>query len=169
LLTNAGIKVETIKSSPLKAEPNFFNPASEEAKAMIRRMILDSYDWFVSIVDERRPDIDRTQTLALADGSVFTGRQALANKLIDGLGGEEAAVEWLKSKGVDEKLDVIEWAPQTDTVPWWLSSKMSALLMRFAGLDNANAGLNLQFLQDRLFSDGLVSQWDVDSSPAGRD
>ena len=68
---------------------------------MIRRMILDSYDWFVAIVDERRP-LDRTQTLALADGSVFTGRQALANKLIDSLGGEEMALEWLKTKGVDD-------------------------------------------------------------------
>jgi protease IV len=167
LLTNAGIKVETIKSSPLKAEPNFFNPASDEAKAMIRRMILDSYDWFVSVVDERRP-IDRTQTLALADGSVFTGRQALANKLIDGLGGEEAAIEWLKTKGVDEKLNVIEWKPQTDTVPSWLSAHMAALLLRFAGLDASDGVLNLPFLQDRLFQDGLVSQWAVDSSPAGR-
>ena len=169
LLTNAGVKVETIKSSPLKAEPNFFSPASEEAKSMIRRMILDSYDWFVSIVDERRPQLDRTQTLALADGSVFTGRQALANKLIDGLGGEEAAIAWLVSKGVDDKLDVIEWSPQADNVSWWLSSEISALLLRFAGLDNANSALNLPFLKDRLFVDGLVSQWDVDSSPAGRD
>lgn len=169
LLANAGVKVETIKSSPLKAEPNFFSPASEEAKSMIRRMILDSYDWFVSIVDERRPQLDRTQTLALADGSVFTGRQALANRLIDGLGGEEAAIEWLVSKGVDGKLDVIEWSPKADSASWWLSSEISALILRFAGLDNSNSGLNLPFLRDRLFADGLVSQWDVDSSPSGRD
>ena len=168
LLANAGVKVEAIKSSPMKAEPNFFSPASEDAKGMIRRMILDSYDWFVSIVDERRPQLDRAQTLALADGSVFTGRQALANKLIDGLGGEEAAIEWLKTKGVDDKLEVIEWLPKTDTSPWWLSSKMSALLMRMAGFDTANSGAALQFLQERLLANGLVSQWDVDSLPAGR-
>ncbi len=169
LLANAGVKVETIKSSPLKAEPNFFSPASEEAKSMIRRMILDSYDWFVSIVDERRPQLDRAQTLALADGSVFTGRQALANKLIDGLGGEDVAIEWLASKGVDGKLDVIEWSPTADNASWWLSSEISAILLRFAGFDDANGGLNLQFLKDRLFVDGLVSQWAVDSSPSGRD
>ena len=168
LLTNAGIKVETIKSSPLKAEPNFFNPASEEAKSMIRRMILDSYDWFVSIVDERRPQLDRTQTLALADGSVFTGRQALANKLVDGLGGEETAIAWLKTKGVDGELEVIEWSPQTETVPWWLSSRISSLLLRIAGLGGSNADSTLQFLQERLLVNGLVSQWDVDSLPAER-
>lgn len=167
LLTNAGIKVETIKSSPLKAEPNFFNPASEDAKSMIRRMILDSYDWFVAIVDERRP-LDRTQTLALADGSVFTGRQALANKLVDSLGGEEAAVAWLKTKGVDSDLDVIEWKPDAQSVPSWFGASMKAFLFRHLGLEGVDPAKNLQFLQDQLFQRGLVSQWDVDSSGSGR-
>lgn len=168
LLANAGVKVESIKSSPMKAEPNFFSPASEEAKAMIRRMILDSYDWFVSTVDERRPQLDRAQTLALADGSVFTGRQALANRLIDSLGGEEAALAWLKTKGVDDTLDIVEWKPQAETVPWWLSSRVAALLMQIAGADAANPAGALQFLQDRLPGTGLVSQWDVDSLATGR-
>ena len=167
LLTNAGIKVETIKSSPLKAEPNFFNPASEDAKSMIRRMIMDSYDWFVSIVDERRP-LDRTQTLALADGSVFTGRQALANKLIDSLGGEEAAIDWLKTKGVDGDLDVVEWKPETQSVQSWFGSAMKAFLFRYLGVDAADPAKNLLMLQDQLFQRGLVSKWDVDSSGSGR-
>ena len=167
LLTNAGIKVETIKSSPLKAEPNFFNPASEEAKSMIRRMIMDSYDWFVAIVDDRRP-LDRTQTLALADGSVFTGRQALANKLVDSLGGEEAAIAWLKTKGVDADLEVIEWKQDSQAVPSWFGAAMKVYLFRYLGLDGADPAKNLQFLQDQLFQRGLVSQWDVDSSVSGR-
>lgn len=169
LLTNAGIKKWKQSSrAPLKAETNFFDPASEEAKSMIRRMILDSYDWFVSIVDEHHPQLDRSQTLTLADGSVFTGRQALANKLIDGLGGEEAAVEWLKSKGVDGALEVIEWSPQTETVPWWLSSKISSLLLRIAGVGGSNINTNVPFFQERLPVNGLVSQWAVNSLPAER-
>ena len=167
LLTNAGIKVETIKSSPLKAEPNFFTPASEEAKSMIRRMILDSYDWFVAIVDDRRP-LDRAQTLALADGSVFTGRQGLANKLVDSLGGEEAAVAWLKTKGVDADLDVVEWKPDTQSVQSWFGSAMNAFLFRYLGLEGADPAKNMLMLQDQLFQRGLVSQWDVDSSGSGR-
>ena len=76
LMDKVGIKLEEVKSSPLKAEPSPFNPTTEEERAMIRRMILDSYDWFVGIVDERRP-LTRAEVTALADGSVFTGRQAL--------------------------------------------------------------------------------------------
>lgn len=167
LLNSAGIKVETIKSSPLKAEPNFFNPASEDAKSMIRRMIMDSYDWFVAIVDDRRP-LDRTQTLALADGSVFTGRQALANKLVDSLGGEEAAVTWLKTKGIAADLKVIEWKPDTQSVQSWFGATMKAFLFRHLGLEGVDPAKNLLMLQDQLFHRGLVSRWDVDSSGSGR-
>jgi protease IV len=167
LLNNLGVKVEAIKSSPMKAEPNPFNPASEDAKAMIRRMILDSYDWFVSIVDERRP-LDRGQVLALADGSVFTGRQALQNKLIDELGGEETALAWVNTKNGGEKLDVIEWKPKSETSPWWLSAKMSSALLRLAGLNNGESAVLSEIIPEHLFSNGLVSVWDVDSGKNGR-
>lgn len=110
LLDTLGVKVETIKSSPLKAEPNYFSPASEEAKNMIRSMIMDSYDWFVGIVQERRA-FTHEQALALANGAVFTGRQALDKKLIDGLGGEAEAVAWLQTKGLSDKLPRLEWKP----------------------------------------------------------
>ena len=42
---------------------------------------------------------------------IFTGRQALANKLIDEVGGEDEAIAWLGTKGVDAKLTVVEWKP----------------------------------------------------------
>jgi ClpP class serine protease len=66
---------------------------------------MDSYDWFVGLVEERRP-LSRAEVLAVADGSIFTGRQALERKLVDELGGEEQAVEWLATKGVDGELSV---------------------------------------------------------------
>ncbi len=165
LLGKVGVKVESIKSSPLKAEPNFFTPSSEEAKTMIRKMILDSYDWFVGIVDERRP-FDRTQTLALADGSVFTGRQALKNKLIDELGGEAEALKWLTGKGVDEKLEVIEWKPDDKGVSGFLPSVSAQLMEKAFGIP-AGTGAKLQEgLDKHMFLDGLLSLWHVDLNAA---
>ena len=108
LMDKLGVKLEEVKSSPLKAEPSPFNPTTDEERAMIRSMILDSYDWFVGLVDERRP-LTRSEVAALADGSVFTGRQALQKKLVDELGGENEAIGWLATKGVDGELKVIEW------------------------------------------------------------
>src|SRR5690606_21753316 len=101
LMEKVGVKVEGVKSSPLKAEPSPFSPTTEEERAMIRSLVMDSYDWFVGLVEERRK-LSRAETLALADGSIFTGRQALARKLVDELGGEETAKAWLVGKGVSQ-------------------------------------------------------------------
>ncbi len=154
LMDMVGVKVEGVKSSPLKAEPSPFTPTTEEERAMLRALVMDSYDWFVGLVEERRP-LSRAEALAVADGSIFTGRQALELKLVDSLGGEEKAVEWLASKGVDEKLDVIEWKPERRG---GLLSPLSAMsvISALTGLDRAGT--------DRLFLDGLVSVW----HPAGR-
>src|SRR5690606_28521603 len=85
LMDNIGITMEEVKSSPLKAEPSPFNPTTQEEREMLRAMVLDSYDWFIGLVAERRP-LSRGEVTALADGSVFTGRQALERKLVDALG-----------------------------------------------------------------------------------
>lgn len=167
LLTKIGVKVETIKSSPLKAEPNFFNPASDEAKAMIHRMIIDSYDWFVGLVQERRK-FTHEQALALADGSVFTGRQAVANKLIDELGGEDKAIAWLKTKGIDAKLPVVEWKPvEKSSLGMFFSHSALKMLTRYLGLPEESAGVLRELTGDRMFLDGLVSVWHVDGKPVG--
>src|SRR5690606_25195932 len=90
LMDKIGVKLEGVKSTPLKAEPSPFNPTTEEERAMIRALVTDSYDWFVGLVEARR-GLSRDQVLALADGSIFTGRQALQRKLVDELGGVETA------------------------------------------------------------------------------
>jgi protease-4 len=167
LLTKIGVKVETIKSSPLKAEPNFFNPASDDAKAMIHRMIMDSYDWFVGLVQERRK-FTHEQALALADGSVFTGRQAIANKLIDELGGEDKAIGWLKTKGVDDKLPVIEWKPaEKSSLGALFSQSAVKMVAQYLGIPQESAGILHEITGDHMFLDGLVSVWHVDGEPVG--
>lgn len=161
LLDTVGVKVETIKSSPLKAEPNYFSPASDEAKAMIRNMIMDSYDWFVGIVQERR-SFTHEQALALANGAVFTGRQAVENKLIDGLGGEEEAVNWLASKGVAKDLPKIEWKPVSSETGFSLRDLIIHAGAKLLGLPQEANGLLNEIAKDRIFLDGLLSVWHVD-------
>lgn len=157
LMDKIGVKMEEVKSSPLKAEPNPFNPTTDEERAMLRAMIMDSYDWFVGLVDERRP-MTRAEVLAVADGSVFTGRQALQRKLVDELGGEDQAVAWLGTKGVDGSLEVVEWKARQES--WFLSSNAAATLFaRLAGLPDGAASLLRELAGERLFLDGLLSLW----------
>ncbi len=54
LLKTVGVKVEEIKSSPLKAAPNGFEPTIPEARAALAAIVMDSYDWFKELVRERR-------------------------------------------------------------------------------------------------------------------
>lgn len=160
LMETLGVKLEGVKSSPLKAEPSPFTPTTDEERAMIRALVMDSYDWFVGLVDERRP-LSRAEVLAVADGSIFTGRQALERKLVDALGGEREAVEWLASKGVDGTLAVVEWKSRDEGgffSPLSLARAAGALL----GFDRVAPGLARQTGADRLFLDGLLSLWQPD-------
>ncbi len=157
LMDKLGVKLEEVKSSPLKAEPSPFNPTTDEERAMVRKLILDSYDWFVGIVAERR-SMTKPQVLALADGSIFTGRQALTNKLIDAVGGQDEAVDWLASKGVDAKLKVVEWK-DTERGGFLFSKAMTRMVSRMLGVPEYSGDLLHELGADRLFLDGLVSVW----------
>ena len=161
LLDKIGVKVKAIKSSPLKAEPNPFNPASPEAEAMIDRLIQDSYKWFVDIVATRR-DMKEFEVLKLADGSIFTGSQSLENGLIDAIGGEEVAVKWLnEEKEIDEKLKVIEHKPKRPTDSIFGNPAAIYKIAQIFGLElrNSEAKALEDTLRERLPLDGLVSIW----------
>jgi protease IV len=112
VLKTIGIKVEEVKSSPLKAAPNGFEPTSPEARAAIEAIVLDSYAWFKDLVKNRRK-MDNDQLTRVADGRVFTGRQAVGLKLVDGLGNEKTALAWLeKEKKVPANTPVRDYSLQ---------------------------------------------------------
>lgn len=156
LLKKIGVSYEEIKSSPLKAEPSPFHPASEEAIAMINSMVIDSYDWFVDLVAENR-GLTRVETLKIADGSIFTGRQSLKNKLIDSLGGEQEIRDFLNSKEINKNIRIIDWKkPKTSTTSF-LTGSVEGLFQRLIGIDNKIAA---KWFQDqKLFLDGMLSVW----------
>ena len=109
LLKNVGVKVEEVKSSPLKAAPNGLEPTSPEARAAIEALVLDSYAWFKGMVQDRRK-IEGAALDRVADGRVFTGRQAIELKLADEIGREQEAIDWLaKSSNIDPKTPVRDW------------------------------------------------------------
>ncbi len=112
VLKTIGIKVEEVKSSPLKAAPNGFEPTSPEARAAIESIVLDSYSWFKGLVKDRRK-MDDSLLTQVADGRVFTGRQAINLKLVDDLGNEKAALAWLeKEKKVPANTPVRDYSLQ---------------------------------------------------------
>ncbi|MDN2568139.1 signal peptide peptidase SppA [Aquibium sp. A9E412] len=158
LMDKIGVELVEIKSSPLKAEPSPFNETTPAERAMMRAMILDSYDWFVDLVTDRRP-LSRDEVLALADGSIFTGRQAAERRLVDALGGEKTARAWLTEQGVDADLKVVEWKPRDRGGVTLVPGFLAAAAARLLGLPQDGPQLLRALGAERIFLDGLLSVW----------
>ncbi len=106
LMDKVGVKYESIKSSPLKAAPNGFEPTSDAARDAIASLIADSYVWFKDLVRDRR-GMSEEELAKISDGRVFNGRQGLPLKLIDAIGSDREAIAWLESaKSVKKDLPV---------------------------------------------------------------
>lgn len=134
LMDTLGVKVEEIKSSPLKAAPNAFEPTSPEARAALQRVVDDNYDWFKRLVRERRNLAD-PEVAVVSDGRVHTGRQAAALKLVDEIGGEPEAIAWLeREKGVAKNLKIRDWRRRSESSSFGLWSAGEAMA-RAAGLE----------------------------------
>ncbi|MEL6978775.1 MAG: signal peptide peptidase SppA [Pseudomonadota bacterium] len=108
LLENIGVSVIELKSGERKAEPSPYKPVDPSALTFEAELIQDSFDWFIGLVKERRAP--SAETLAeISDGRVLTGRMAAEAGLVDALGGEKDAIEWLSAeREVDTSLPVLE-------------------------------------------------------------
>ena len=154
LLQKVGAKYEEIKSAPLKGEPSLFDAPDPAAEAMVKAVVDDTYGWFVGIVAERR-NLPIATTRRIADGSIFTGRQALERALIDQVGGVEEARAWLASaKGVSKDIPAREWKKDQPFGSMFSSGAVAALA-RLVGLDP----VAVPILPQRLVVDGLLSVW----------
>ena len=166
LLDKIGVKVESIKSSPLKAAPNGYEPTSPEARAAIESIIKDSYAWFRGLVQDRR-HLNDDELQAVADGRVFTGHQGIGLRLVDEIGDERAGIAWLASaKSVDSKLPVRDYQLHSRFGDLPFLHAMAAAALDAAGLSTLARRIDdwggIQAVE-RLNLDGLLALW----HPAG--
>jgi protease-4 len=157
LMRTLGVKVEEIRSGPLKAVPNPFQPADEKARALGEEMVQEAKVWFVDLVAKRRK-IEPASVPGLTDGRVYSGRQAVELKLVDEIGDEKVAKKWLqKERDVTPGLSVVEWKPKTESegVLGWLFGSIASGL----GISAANFVSLFGQVSEGLRLDGLVSLW----------
>ena len=147
LLEKLGIKPESVKSHPLKAQPNPLESFSEEAREVTREVVMDLFSMFVDMLSERR-NIPRDQALKMSDGRVFTGRQAKGNGLIDAIGGESEARRWL-----------LETHEIPDSIPVKnVEIKRQGQIWR----DFVGTAIGKTLFPERLTLDGPISLWHPD-------
>jgi len=144
LMEKMGVKPETIKSGPLKAQPNPLENMSPEARRSMQEVVMDMHAMFVDLVADRR-DMERENVLALADGQVMTGRKARQIGLVDAIGGEEAALDWLEEKHqISADIRLHEVKIERSRGDWgWIFDAISGKAL----------------FSERLKLDGLVSLW----------
>ena len=162
LMHTLGVKIEEVKSGPLKAVPNPFEPTDEKGKALAEEMVQEAKTWFVNLVAERRK-IEPASIPGLTDGRVYSGRQAIALRLVDEIGDEKVAKRWLQEeRNVAPGLSVVEWKPRTESggILSWLFGSMAT----FLGVPADKLASLFGQVSEGLRLDGLVSLWHPASS-----
>ncbi len=148
LMKRLGITAEAITAGRVKGEPSPFRPMSPEGRRAAQNVVDATYEWFVGLVAERR-GIDGPRARSLSDGRVYTGGQALGNGLIDALGAENEARQWMSNdRGISTAL------PVRDVV----YGEEDGLLSRFTASTIAMLA-GKSFLPERVTLDGLMSVW----------
>jgi protease-4 len=159
LLEKLGIKVNEIKSGPLKANPSPFLPLDDAGRSAAEEMVAESQRWFLALVRTRR-GIETKSVPGLEQGRVFSGRDALNHKLIDQIGGEAEVVKYLEDqRNVPKGLKIVDWKVSRDT-PWSFVRLGTFALARLTGIPALEEIARMS--NDRLAGlqlDGLLSIW----------
>lgn len=170
LLDTIGVKVDVVRSGPLKAEPNFHSEPPQAVRDNLQAVIDDSYEWFVALVAERRK-MDDKAVRGVAQGGIYSGEAARRLGLVDALGGEEASIAWLeKERDISPDLPVVTWTSngELDSLPFpariarWVGSGLTN------GIIDTVRGAN-SFVLEGVALDGAVSVWHAQTATEGLD
>jgi len=153
LMRTVGVDFDKVASGELKAEPDFDEPLEGAARESLQRLVDDSFSWFLDIVAEER-GLTQDEALAVADGRILNGRDAMEAGLIDAFGGEHEARAWLESEhGLEEDLPIRAAWPRPVSGLERLTRVVGGDLAGMLGLDGAAERARAATL------DGLVSLW----------
>lgn len=93
----AHVSQTIIKSGKFKDMGSSSRSLTDEEEKMLQEIVMEMYDRFVDVISEGR-NMPKETVKALADGRVYTGRQALANGLIDSVGYMSDAIDAAKEE-----------------------------------------------------------------------
>ena len=127
LLEKYGIKTQTITSGKNKAMGSSVEPLTDEQQAIYQSLVDEAYEQFVGIVAEGR-DMSTAEVKEIADGRVYTAKQALELGLIDEIGTLSDAANDMVDKYELWDCDVVTLEPGYSTSIFdTLFSKVDAL------------------------------------------
>ncbi len=144
LMKKLGIKSQVIKSGRLKGQPSPFEAFSKDAQNATSEVINDFFQAFVDMISKRR-SLDRNKVLTLADGRLFSGRMAKKLGLVDKIGTEKDALNWLQ-----KKYSLAKSTPIIDIIDPNKQNFWEKITNNFFGYT---------LISERLRLDGVLSLW----------
>ena len=115
MLEKYGVKTQTITAGRNKAMGSFTQPMTEEQIAIFQSLVDDAYDQFTGIISEER-GIDIAKVKELADGRVYTAKQALDLGLVDAIGTAADAESDMKKEYDLLDCEVVDVTYQDDSL-----------------------------------------------------
>lgn len=120
LATKIGIDMQTFKAGKFKDIASPYRSMSPKEKTMIQELLDDTHNQFIQDVAEAR-SLEADSLRLVADGRIFTGRQAVKARLVDTLGGYAAALAYLRFiTGVGPSAKVINKRESSMKMRDWL-------------------------------------------------
>src|SRR3984893_3275477 len=111
LFNKIGVASVVFKSGKFKDILNGARPMTPEERELIQSFVMQTYDKFLGIVSKERSLPADMLRNTIADGRILSGKEALNNKLIDGLGQIEDAFAKAKQLGNAPQATVVKYGP----------------------------------------------------------
>jgi len=117
LMRKIGVSREAVKSGPYKDIASPLRAMTPEERSLLQEVIRNVHEQFIEAVMEGRK-MSRAEVEKIADGRIFTGRQAKELGLVDDLGSFEDAVDLTKKMvGLHGEIKLIY--PETKRFSFW--------------------------------------------------
>lgn len=124
LMKKVGVRPEVIKAGKFKDTGSPARTMSNKERKYLQAVVKDVHNQFIEAVSKGR-NMDPAQARKLADGRIFTGRQALEMKMVDELGGLEDAIGNMgKRLGIDGRPYVIQERERESFMDWLVNGKL---------------------------------------------
>ena len=125
LMKKVGVRPEVIKAGKFKDTGSPGRGMSKKERKYLQAVVKDVHEQFIEAVTKGR-NMTASQAKQLADGRIFTGRQALGLKMVDELGGLEDAISSMgKRLGIEGRPHVIQEVEQETLMDWLMKNQVS--------------------------------------------
>ena len=142
LMNKIGIETTVVKAGEHKDLISPFRKLGDAERDILQRVINDVHNQFIEAVSVGR-GLDKAAVKAIADGQIFTGRQAKEKGLVDEIGSFEDAIQLTgKLAGIEGRPKVVE-PKRKFSLSEWLSSEFRG---RIGAWVNPDPGIRLKYL-----------------------